>query len=480
MHRLENFIDGQFQSPCSDQWLENRDPSTHRIISMVADSCQDDLNKAMTSAQNAFSTWSRLCRKERGHYLEQIANGIEARLDEFAMAESLDQGKPLWLAKSVDIPRSIENFRFFASAILHEEDACFHKDQGSVHMVKRQPIGIAGLISPWNLPLYLLTWKIAPALACGNCVIAKPSEFTSTTATMLAEVMQSISLPKGVCNILLGRGEVIGEAIASSPFIPLISFTGSTKTGELIAKSASPFHKKLSLELGGKNPALIFSDCDLAKAVETTVRSSFTNQGEICLCTSRIYVEDTIFERFATEFVKAIEALKIGDPRDENTFFGPLVSHQHLSKVRSMTEAAFEEGLQCLYQGNLQHLKNEQKEGYYFPPHVFINQDQSLAIMQEEIFGPVVVLCPFKNFEEAITLANQSRYGLAATVWSQNISTCQKAADALESGLIWINGWMDRDLRIPFGGQKQSGYGREGGRYSLDFYSETKSICINY
>lgn len=478
MTTILNYINGTFRESVSGHFLDNICPRTGQAYSRLVDSDAKDIDLAVSAARQAFSSWSRSHPQERAAYLNAIADAIEARLDEFAAAESEDQGKPVRLAKKVDIPRAVANFRFFAGAILHQQESAFQSSHNVFNLTQRSPVGVAGLISPWNLPLYLLTWKIAPALACGNTVVAKPSELTPMTAFLLAEVMDQLKLPAGVCNIVFGRGESAGDALVGHPEVPLISFTGGTHTAKLISQRAAPYQKKLSFELGGKNPALIFADANLDKCLQTSIRSSFLNQGEICLCTSRLLVEEKIVDVFSERFIQLASALKVGDPRDEASFMGPLISAQHLAKVEGMVQRASKAGARILLGGEALKLGGELAQGYYYPPTIIQTQDSTLEIMQEEVFGPVVTITSFRDYDEAIHLANDVRYGLAACIWTNTLDTAHRAARDIEAGLIWVNTWMNRDLRVPFGGSKASGVGREGGRYSLEFYTEEKNICM--
>ncbi len=478
MDPILNFIDGRLVAPIEGAYLNNYGPRNGQIIGMIADSTAADIDAAVTAASRAFPKWKRLSRSERAAFLYRIADRIEARIEDFANAESLDQGKPVHLARQVDIPRAIENFRFFAGAILHQQEKAFRSSEQVLNYTRRDPIGVAGLISPWNLPLYLLTWKVAPALATGNTIVAKPSELTSLTASLLAAVIKEADLPKGVCNFVFGRGSQAGDALVGHPKVPLISFTGGTATAEAIGRRAAPLFKKMSLELGGKNPAVIFADCDLEAAVATTIRSSFTNQGEICLCTSRLLIEESIFDRFTSLFIARVKTLKVGDPRLTESFMGPLVSAGHREKVIGFVARAKAQGLKVLAGGETMQLEGELAGGYYYPPTVLIAPDTEAEIMQQEVFGPVVTLTPFRGYDDAIVKANSTRYGLACTVWTKSLDTAHNAAADIEAGLVWINSWMLRDLRTPFGGVKDSGVGREGGDYSLDFYTEEKNICL--
>lgn len=472
---LENFIDGQWSRPAAGRYLQNFRPSTGMPANMIADSGEQDVKMAVEAAERAFGKWSQVTPRERSHYLLKLAEGIEARFDEFANVESLDQGKPLWLTKEMDIPRAVQNFRFFAEFILKEDSESYEleKFRTSVH---RRPVGVAGLISPWNLPLYLLTWKVAPALAFGNTVVCKPSELTSLTAGLLAEVAASISLPPGVLNFVFGRGAEAGEALVKHPRVPLISFTGGTATGRRIYRESAEHFKKISLELGGKNPNLIFADSDLKKAVLGTVRSSFLNQGEICLCGSRIYVEEKIYDQFLELFIEEVKKIKVGDPAKPDSFMGALVSRGHLEKVESYIQIAREEGGKILVGGDRPRMSPELSEGYYLNPTVITGLGENSRCIQEEIFGPVVTVSKFKDEKDAIEKANGVNYGLSATIWSEDKARAKNVAEQLNVGTVWINSWLLRDLRVPFGGMKHSGIGREGGHYSREFFTEPTSI----
>lgn len=474
--QLENFIDNQWVQPVGSAYLNSMEPATGRILLPIADSALDDVNKAVVAAQKSFPLWSKTSSQERSQWLLKIAQGIEARLNEFAELESRDQGKPVWLAKEMDIPRAIHNFRFFAEEIL-KTDSEIYKTEKFKSRVHRKPVGVAGLISPWNLPLYLLTWKIAPAIAFGNTVVCKPSEMTSLTAGLLAEVIQQVGLPKGVVNFVFGLGAKAGEALVKHPHVPLISFTGGTATGKRIYRESAEHFKKLSLELGGKNPNIIFADADLEKAVAGTIRSSFLNQGEICLCGSRIYVEKTIASQFIEKFVDQVEKLKVGDPKNADSFLGALVSKEHLEKVQSYIEIAKAEGGKILTGGVRPEMPPELSGGYYLRPTVILGLKENSRCIQEEIFGPVVSISIFENEDEVIQMANQVVYGLSATLWTESSEKANRLAERLEVGTVWVNSWMLRDLRVPFGGMKHSGLGREGGgHYSRDFFTEAMTI----
>ncbi|MCA2958670.1 MAG: aldehyde dehydrogenase [Silvanigrellales bacterium] len=481
---LLNFIGGEFVPPARGAFLENVNPATGCVFGRLPDSDASDVNRAVEAARNAFPSWRDTPREKRAALLNAVANGIEARREEFARAETRDQGKPLSLARSMDIPRAIENFRFFAGALLHEAQEAL--ESGASHSsallsyTTRGPLGVAGLVTPWNLPLYLLTWKIAPALATGNTAVCKPSEFTSTTAFLLAEVMRDAGIPPGVCNVVFGRGETAGEALVVHPHVPLVSFTGGTGTGAHIAHSVASSFKKLSLELGGKNANLVFADADLDLAARTSVRSSFLNQGEICLCGSRIYVEESIFDSFLERFVAQTRKLVVGDPENEKTTLGALVSAEHRAKVESYFTLAREEGAHFVCGGKRPTLPGPFQNGFFLEPTILTGVAHSSRLQQEEIFGPIVTVTPFRHEAEALFMANDVRFGLSASVWTNDLSRAHRVAHALDVGTVWVNAWLARDLRAPFGGMKASGLGREGGRHSLEFYTETKTIALKW
>lgn len=480
MHQIHNFINGEFLPPKSDQYLDNVNPSTGIVHGQIPDSSYEDVQEAVTAAEASFKQWKLSSIEERATYLHAIAQGIKSKFDDFALAESQDQGKPLWLAKKMDIDRSIANFEFYASAINHYENNASSHKPGVLNYSSRRPLGIAGLITPWNLPLYLLTWKIAPALAMGNTVICKPSEVTPLTAYMLAKVIAEVGLPPGVCNFVFGSGEKVGQAIVEHPKVPLISFTGSTASGRSIAEHAAPHFKKLSLELGGKNPSLIFASADLDKVIPETIRSSFLNQGEICLCTSRIFVEKSLYDKFVEGFCEKVKEIKTGNPLDETNFLGAIASEEHLNKIEHYVKIAQDEGGNILVGGHRSTQSAPWAKGYFFEPTVITGLDASSRVMQDEIFGPVVTISSFESEHEACQLANSVPYGLAATIWTSQLEQAHRVSEAMESGLVWVNTWLNRDLKTPFGGSKQSGIGREGGRYSLEFYSEAKNTCIKF
>lgn len=476
---LKNYINGELVEPNAGQYLENIDPSRGAVFSMIPDSDANDVQKAVEAAEAAEEAWANMHYEKRAAYIEAIAKGIEARMDEFVAAESLDNGKPLSLARRVDIPRAVSNFRFFATAIQQQSTETHFMEGVGVNYTLRRPIGVVACISPWNLPLYLFSWKIAPALAAGNCVIAKPSEITPYTSYLLSEVCKEIGLPKGVLNIIHGLGPKVGDALSRHQKIKAISFTGGTATGRTIASIAAPMFKKLSLELGGKNPNIIFADCNFEKMIKTTVRSSFENQGQICLCGSRIFVERSIYDKFKTAFVERINALSIGDPRTDVNV-GAIVSQAHYNKILSYIQLAKEEGGKILTGGEAYIPEGDCKEGYFIKPTVIEGLAYNCRTNMEEIFGPVVTLTPFDTEEEVLMYANATEYGLAASIWTENLSRAHRMAEKVESGIIWINCWLLRDLRTPFGGMKNSGVGREGGWEALRFFTEAKNVCISY
>jgi len=477
---IKNYINGQFVNPILGNYIDNYNPAIGEVYGQIPNSTKEDIEKAVEAAENAFPKWSNTTLEERSKILSKIADLILRKLDFLAEVESKDNGKPIRLAKQIDIPRSASNFQFFANAITQFSSEA-HESIGldAVNFTLRQPIGVVGCISPWNLPLYLFTWKIAPAIVAGNCVIAKPSEITPMTAYLLGEICTEAGLPKGVLNIVHGLGTSTGQAIVEHPHIKAISFTGGTKTGAHIARVAAPMFKKLSLELGGKNPNIIFADCDYKKMLTTTVRSSFANQGQICLCGSRIFVEEKIYEKFKIDFTKIVSELKVGNPSEENTNIGALVSKEHLEKVKSYIDIAKQEGGQIIFGGNKVKVQGNEN-GYYLQPTIIEVFDNKCILNQEEIFGPVVTIMSFKTDQEALTLANDTKYGLSSTLWTNNLNRTMQFSKQLHTGIVWVNTWMLRDLRTPFGGQKNSGVGREGGFEALRFFTEPKNICIKY
>lgn len=481
MEKIQNYIDGKLSAPVSGEYFDNIDPSTGTAYSLIPDSDARDIASAANAAKAAFPKWSATPAEDRFRILMNLVTLIERDIEQLALAESIDNGKPLSLARSLDIPRAAANFRFYATAAMHTANESHDMPGRAVNYTLRQPIGVAGCISPWNLPLYLFTWKIAPAIAAGCTVVAKPSEVTPMTAYLLSKLCIEAELPHGVLNIVHGTGPKAGSAIIEHPDIKAISFTGGTKTGEAIARIAAPKFKKLSLELGGKNPNIIFADCDYDEMLETTLRSSFANQGEICLCGSRIFVERPIYERFRSDLVERTAALKVGDPRDPETVVGAIVSKQHFEKILSYIELARKEGGTILCGGSAVSVPSDSGEcsnGYFIEPAVIEGLAFDCRTNHEEIFGPVVTIMPFDTEEEVLGYANSVRYGLSATVWTRDLSRAHRVSAMLECGIVWVNCWLLRDLRTPFGGVKDSGVGREGGFEALRFFTEEKNVCI--
>jgi len=478
MH-IKNFISGHYVDAISGKYFDNINPATGQKIGTITRSAAEDVEEAVKAAQLAFANWSQMKPEERFRILHKVSVLIMERDEDLAMAETQDTGKPLSLSSNIEIPRAASNFRFFATAALQFASES-HSMPGSINYTLRQPIGIVGCISPWNLPLYLFSWKIAPALAAGNCVIAKPSELSPSTASLLGEICKEAGLPDGVLNILQGYGVEVGDAMVRHPTIKAISFTGGTQTGKTISQIAGPMFKKISLELGGKNPCVIFDDCDYPKTLREVSRLSFSNQGQICLCGSRILVQSGIYDRFKNDLIQKAENIKIGDPMEDGTQFGSLISEDHLNKVMNYIELAKKEGGTCLTGGERKLLDGRCKNGYFLKPTIFEGLGPECRTNMEEIFGPVITLQKFETEEEAIYLANASVYGLAATLWTQDLSRAHRLASEINTGIVWINCWLNRDLRTPFGGVNQSGVGREGGWDAMKFFTEAKNVCIQF
>jgi aminomuconate-semialdehyde/2-hydroxymuconate-6-semialdehyde dehydrogenase len=478
MEQIQNYINGEFKNALNNTFFDNYEPATGKVYSKIPDSDQKDIDLAVKASKEAFPLWSKMSNEDRSNWLIKLANGIESRMAEFVAAESRDNGKPLKLAEHVDIPRAISNFKFFATGIIHYASESHNMTGVGVNYTLRKPIGVVGCISPWNLPLYLFTWKISPALAAGNCVVAKPSEVTPYSAYLLCKIMDEINFPKGVLNIVHGKGGSAGDAIVRHPETKAISFTGGTNTGKVIASIAAPMFKKLSLELGGKNPNIIFEDCDFDEMLSTTVRSSFANQGQICLCGSRIFVQEELYDKFKKAFVEKVAVSKVSYPEDPKAHLGALVSKEHMEKVLSYIELAKEEGGTVLTGGNRVVLDGAHKEGYYVEPTVIEGLDYQCRTNQEEIFGPVVTITPFRDESHVLKMANSTNYGLSATIWTNNLKRAHRLANDIDAGIVWINSWLVRDLRTPFGGVKSSGVGREGGWEALRFFTEPKNVFI--
>jgi len=479
MQTLANYIDGQLVAPQSGSYLENINPATGTVYSKIPDSNDGDINAAVAAAARAFPTWSQTPAEERSACMMRVAQVIEDKLDDFVAAECDDNGKPLWLARTVDIPRAVKNLRFFATAILHTRSDLHETDGQAINYTLRRPRGVAGLISPWNLPLYLFTWKIAPAVATGNTAVGKPSEVTPVTAHLLAEACIEAEFPPGVLNIVHGTGATAGAPLVAHPQVPTVSFTGGTVTGREIARTAAPMFKKYSLELGGKNPNIVFADADFDKALNESVRAAFANQGQICLCGSRLFVERSIYDRFVERFVAVARTMTVGDPHDLETKVGALVSKTQYEKVLSYIQLARDEGGTILCGGSRPDTLPERcRNGYFISPTVITGLDHLCRVNQEEIFGPVVSIMPFDSDDSVIEMANSTPYGLSASLWTQNLTRAHHVAEQLQAGTVWINCWLLRDLRVPFGGVKQSGVGREGGDEAMRFFTEPKNVCV--
>jgi aminomuconate-semialdehyde/2-hydroxymuconate-6-semialdehyde dehydrogenase len=478
MEKILNYIGGKLVEPLSNQYIDNYHPATGAVYSLIPDSDEKDVELAVEAAKNAFFSWSNTPASERSAIMIKIADIIAANLDSLAEAESKDNGKPISLAKAVDIPRAESNIRFFATAIMHFASEAHIMENKAINYTNRKPIGVVGCISPWNLPLYLFTWKIAPAIAAGNCVIAKPSEITPYTAFLFSKICIDAGLPAGVLNIVHGLGAKAGNAMVSHKKIKAISFTGGTTTGAHIASIAAPMFKKLSLELGGKNPNIIFADCDFDKMITTTVRSSFSNQGQICLCGSRVLIEKSIYEKFKAAFIEKVSKMSVANPALPDTKMGAVVSESHMNKILSYIELAKQEGGTVLTGGKRVILEGENRDGYFIEPTVIEGLDENCRTNKEEIFGPVVTIAPFENVDDAVRVANCTEYGLAATIWTSNLNIAHQVAAQLDTGIVWINTWLLRDLRTPFGGVKNSGVGREGGFEALKFFTEAQNVCI--
>lgn len=479
MAALQNFINNRFVPPAGGEYIDNIEPATGRAYAKIPDSDPRDVDAAAAAAEAAFPAWSATPADQRCRILLRIADLIEQRLEELARAESIDAGKPITLARTVEIPRAAKNFRFFGTAILHERSDLHVTDREAINYTLRRPRGVCGLISPWNLPLYLLTWKVAPAIAVGNTAVAKPSELTPMTAHLLAQICVEAGLPPGVLNFVHGLGAKAGAAIVAHPRITTLSFTGGTRTGREIASVAAPLFKKVALELGGKNPTVVFADADLEATVPTAVRAAYQNQGQVCLCGSRVFVEAPLYEKFVEGFVARAAALRQGDPLEPDTEQGAVVSAAHRDKVLSYIDLARGDGGRILCGGGPPAALPERcRDGYFIAPTAITGLDVWSRVNQEEIFGPVATLIPFSSETEVVEWANGTAYGLSASIWTRDVHRAHRVAERLQSGTVWVNCWLLRDLRVPFGGMKQSGVGREGGDEAMRFFTEPKNVCV--
>ena len=475
---LMNYINGRFQAHSGDEWLEVLEPATGRQFARVPLSSPSDVDSAVLAARDAQAGWREASQSERADWLDKIADELESRYEDIASLESRDTGKPISLARAVDAHRSVSNFRFFAEMVREHQGEVFEMPDAT-NFVTHKPVGVGALITPWNLPLYLLSWKVAPAIGMGNTVVCKPSELTPMTANLLMEVVDKVGLPPGVINLVHGDGRGAGSTLVSHRDVDLVSFTGGTLTGSKVAEAAAPQFKKISLELGGKNSSIVLDDCDIDLAVKGVVRSGFMNQGQVCLCGSRVLVQDGIYDLFVGRFIEEVESMKIGDPSDEQTELGALISAEHLKKVEGYIELAKEEGGTVLT-GGYPCLPKPLAGGNWIAPTVVSGLKTNSRCSTEEIFGPVVTVHRFHDDEEAVRIANNTRYGLAGSVWTGDTSRGKKVADSIHTGMVWVNTWLHRDLRAPFGGVGDSGVGREGGKWSLGFFSEATNVCVKH
>ena len=478
MDDLRNYIGGQFLTHSGGQWMDNLEPASGSQICRIPLSNASDVDAAVGAARAAQPAWGALSHSERADWLDRIADALEARYEEIAALESRDTGKPISLAREVDAHRSVSNFRFFAEILREHEEEVFEMASATNYVVNK-PVGVGALITPWNLPLYLLSWKVAPAIGMGNTVVCKPSELTPLTADLMMRVIDEVGLPAGVVNLVHGDGAGAGAPLVAHSDVDLVSFTGGTSTGEKVAASAAPAFKKLSLELGGKNASIVFADCDMEATVAGVVRAGFLNQGQVCLCGSRVLVEDSVYAEFQDRFVDAVEEMRIGDPSDESTELGALISEDHLTKVQGYVELAKQEG-GSLLTGGTPCLPSGFEGGNWMAPTVIEGLSPDSRCSTEEIFGPVVTLHRFGSEDEAVAIANNTRYGLAGSVWTSDLGKGRRVSEAIDTGMVWVNTWLHRDLRVPFGGVKDSGVGREGGKWSLGFFSEAMNVCVKH
>lgn len=481
---VKNFINGEYRASSDNKTFRNIDPCTGELIGVVHEASRDDVDAAVRAARAALKgPWGRMTGDQRSAFLHAVADGVDKRFDEFLAAECLDTGKPYKIASHIDIPRGAANFRIFADAVKNVPDEAFPMatpdGNGALNIALRRPKGVIGVICPWNLPLLLMTWKVGPALACGNTVVVKPSEETPTTTALLGEIMNDVGVPPGVFNVVNGFGpKSAGAFLTEHPGIDAITFTGETSTGEAIMKAAAKGVRDVSLELGGKNPAIVFADCDMDKAIEGTLRSVFSNCGQVCLGTERVYVERPIFDEFVARLAESAGEFKLGESADEATDMGPLVSHEHQKKVLSYYALAREEGATVVLGGGIPDMPVNLAGGAWVEPTIWTGLADDSRVVNEEVFGPCCHIRPFDTEEEAIALANDTPYGLASALWTENLSRALRVAPQIETGICWVNSWFLRDLRTPFGGSKESGIGREGGFHSLEFYTELQNVCI--
>jgi len=484
MTSFKNFVNGSFIEGSSGRTFANVSPVDGRRLGVVHEASATDVDDAVQAARTALSgPWGTMTLSDRVAMLHAVAAEIDRRFDDFLAAEVADTGKPASLASHIDIPRGAANFRIFADVVKNVPSEFFSMStpdgEGAINYALRRPKGVVAVICPWNLPLLLMTWKVGPALACGNTVVVKPSEETPATATLLGEVMNAVGVPHGVYNVVHGFGpDSAGEFLTTNPGVDAITFTGETKTGEAVMSAAAVGVRDISIELGGKNPAIVFADADLDAAIEGTMRSAFVNCGQVCLGTERVYVQRPIFDDFVARLRDGAEALSVGAPHDPDADFGPLISEEHRNKVLAYYDQAAAEGATVVTGGGVPKVAAGLEDGWWIEPTIWTGLPDDSAIVNEEIFGPCCHIRPFDTEDEVVALANDTNYGLCASVWTTNVSTAHRVAAKLEVGLCWINSWFLRDLRTPFGGSKASGIGREGGVHSLDFYTETSNVCL--
>ena len=484
MKEVKHYINGQYVGSASGRMFDNINPATGEVISQVHEAGEAEVDAAVQAARAALKgPWSKMTLDERSKILHAVADGINARFDAFLEAECADTGKPKSLASHIDIPRGAANFKVFADMVKNVATEAFEMatpdGTGALNYAVRRPKGVIGVISPWNLPLLLMTWKVGPALACGNTVVVKPSEETPTTTALLGEVMKEAGVPDGVYNVVQGfGGDSAGAFLTAHPDVDGYTFTGETRTGELIMQNAAKGVRDISLELGGKNAGIVFADCDMDKAIEGTMRSAFANCGQVCLGTERVYVERAIFDEFVSRLKAEAEKLVIGPPDDAAANLGPLISQKQRDKVLSYYQQAVNDGATVVTGGGIPHMPDALKNGSWIQPTIWTGLRDDSAVVNEEIFGPCCHIQPFDSEEEAIEQANRLPYGLASAIWTENLSRAARVAGQVEAGIVWVNSWFLRDLRTAFGGSKQSGIGREGGEHSLEFYTELKNICL--